>query len=116
MYTTYLASIFRSIRFGLNEAHGRGVAIQLNYFLDHGGVTVSPDGTFGVDRAPHQAERDRSHARHHDDAGDGLYAEAKQMIDTMAVMRPPIQRVLDRLTAIPIDIAPRFVTADALGR
>ena len=40
MYTTYLASMFRSIRFGINEAHGRGVAVQLNYFLDHGGVTV----------------------------------------------------------------------------
>src|ERR1051325_10706787 len=40
MYTTYLASMFRSIRFGLNEAHGRGVAMQLNYFLDKGGVTV----------------------------------------------------------------------------
>jgi len=48
MYTTFLASIFRSIRFGLNEAHGRGVAIQLNYFLDHGGVTVAADGTFAV--------------------------------------------------------------------
>src|SRR6185503_18453321 len=36
MYTTYLASMFRSIRFGLNEAHGRGVAMQLNYFLDKG--------------------------------------------------------------------------------
>ena len=48
MYTTYLASMFRSIRFGLTEAHGRGVAIQLNYFLDHGGVTVAQDGTFTV--------------------------------------------------------------------
>src|SRR6185295_10619880 len=51
MYTTYLASMFRSIRFGLNEAHGRGVAMQLNYFLDKGGVTVSPDGTFAVNPA-----------------------------------------------------------------
>ena len=69
MYTTYLASMFRSIRFGINEAHGRGVAIQLNYFLDHGGVTVAPDGTFAVDAATHQAERHRPDARHHDDAG-----------------------------------------------
>ena len=45
MYTTYLASMFRSLRFGINEADGRGVAIQLNYFLDHGGVAVSPDGS-----------------------------------------------------------------------
>ena len=36
MYTTFLASAFRSIRFGINEAHGRGQAIQLNYLLDHG--------------------------------------------------------------------------------
>src|SRR4029434_8850540 len=51
MYTTYLASMFRSIRFGLNEAHGRGVAIQLNYFLDNGGVRVNADGTFAVNPA-----------------------------------------------------------------
>ena len=116
MYTTFLASIFRSIRFGLNEAHGRGVAIQLNYFLNHGGVTVSPDGTFGVN-APRVKQNviDLTHDIMTMQA-TGSYAEAKRMIDTMAVMRPPIQRVLDRLTAIPIDIAPRFVTADALGR
>ena len=40
MYTTFLASAFRSIRFGVNEAHGRGIAIQLNYLLDHGAFTV----------------------------------------------------------------------------
>src|SRR5688572_22489358 len=49
MYTTFLASMFRSLRFGINEAHGKGVAIQLNYFLDNGGVVVAPDGTFAVD-------------------------------------------------------------------
>ena len=57
MYTTYLASMFRSIRFGINEAHGRGVALQLNYFLDHGGVSVNPDGTFAVNADEDQAER-----------------------------------------------------------
>ena len=40
MYTTFLASAFRSIRFGINEAHGRGQAIQLNYLLDQGAFTV----------------------------------------------------------------------------
>ena len=46
--TTFLASIFRSIRFGINEAHGLGVAIQLNTFLDSGAVTVQPSGIFTV--------------------------------------------------------------------
>ena len=82
MYTTYLASMFRSIRFGITEAHGRGVAIQLNYFLDNGGVTVAQDGTFAVNMRAHPAERHRSDARHHDDAGDwrcaGGEADARQ--------------------------------------
>ena len=116
MYTTFLASIFRSIRFGLNEAHGRGVAIQLNYFLDHGGVTVSPDGTFGVNAARIKQNVIELTREILTMQAIGSYADARRMIDTMAVMRPPIQRVLDRLTAIPIDIAPRFVTADALGQ
>ncbi|MEN3338866.1 MAG: hypothetical protein V7647_2542, partial [Acidobacteriota bacterium] len=51
MYTTFLASAFRSIRFGINEAHGRGIAVQLNYLLDAGAFKVRPDGTFTVDNA-----------------------------------------------------------------
>ena len=49
MYTTFLASAFRSIRFGINEAHGRGIAVQLNYLLDAGAFKVMPGGTFAVD-------------------------------------------------------------------
>src|SRR5205823_13687555 len=42
LYTTFLASAFRSIRFGVGEAHGKGIAIQLNYLLDQRGFTVNP--------------------------------------------------------------------------
>ena len=115
MYTTYLASMFRSIRFGLNEAHGRGVAIQLNYFLDHGGVTVASDGTFAVDPVRiKQNVIDLTHDLMTLEAGGG-YAEAKQLMATMGVNRPQTQRVLDRLASVPVDIEPRFVTADALA-
>ena len=41
MYVTFLASAFRSIRFGTNEAHGKGVALQLNTLLDEGAVRVA---------------------------------------------------------------------------
>ena len=51
MYSTFLASAFRSIRFGVNEAHGRGIAIQLNYLIDAGAFKVRTDGTFTVDNA-----------------------------------------------------------------
>jgi hypothetical protein len=115
MYTTYLASMFRSIRFGINEAHGRGVAMQLNYFLDNGGVTVAPDGTFAVNR-------DRIRQNVVDLTRDlmtlqavGDYDAAKQLMEKLAVVRPPVQAVLDRLTDVPVDIEPRFTTAQQLS-
>ena len=116
MYTTYLASMFRSIRFGITEAHGRGVAIQLNYFLDNGGVTVAQDGTFAVN-----AERIKKNVTDltHDimtmqAMGDAQ--AARQMMDKLGVIRPPVQAVLDKLKDVPVDIEPRFVTADQLAK
>jgi len=44
----------------------------------------------------------------------GGYDEAVRMIGTRAVVRPQVQVVLDRLKSIPVDIEPRFVTAEAL--
>src|SRR5688572_2947417 len=114
MYTTYLASMFRSIRFGITEAHGRGVAIQLNYFLDNGGVTVAQDGTFAVN-----PERIKQNVA--DLTRDIMTLQAtgdvqagKQMFDKMGVVRPQVQTVLDRLKDVPVDIEPRFVTAEQL--
>ncbi len=116
MYTTYLASMFRSIRFGINEAHGRGVIVQLNYFLDNGGVTVAPDGTFAVNPARIKQNvtdltRDLMTMQ-----ATGDYSATKQMFEKLAVIRPSVTTVLDRLTAVPVDIEPRFVTAEQLVR
>jgi hypothetical protein len=44
----------------------------------------------------------------------GDYPRAKQLIETLGVIRPPVQRVLDRLSDVPVDIEPRFVTAEQL--
>jgi Peptidase family M49 len=114
MYATFLASAFRSVRFGINEAHGRGQAIQVNYFLDKAAFRVNDDGTFSVDGAkirPAVSDLTRDIMTLQ---GEGSYAKAKAMIDQLGVIRPEVQRVLDRLTAIPIDIEPRFTTAEEL--
>ncbi len=114
MYTTYLASMFRSIRFGVNEAHGCGVAIQLNYFLDHGGVSAAADGTFAVSPvAIRQNVVDLTREIMTLEAVGG-YDEAVRLIQTRGVVRTQVQAVLDRLKEIPVDIEPRFVTAAAL--
>jgi len=114
MYVTYLASMFRSIRFGITEAHGRGVAIQLNYFLDNGGVTVAQNGTFAVN--PERIKQnvvDLTRAIMTMQAV-GDYNAARQMLEKLAVVRPQTQVVLDKLKGVPVDIEPRFVTAEQL--
>jgi hypothetical protein len=111
MYTTFLASAFRSIRFGVNEAHGRGIAVQLNYFLDSGAFKVLPDGTFSVDDAKIKESvtgltRDIMTLQ-----AEGDYAKAKALIDKLGVVRPVVKKVLDRLTSVPVDIEPKFTAA-----
>ena len=69
MYTTFLASAFRSIRFGINEAHGKGIALQLNHFLDTGAVVVNKDGTFSVVPREDQGVRHRPDEAAHGAAG-----------------------------------------------
>ena len=115
LYRTFLASAFRSIRFGVNEAHGKGIAVQLNFLIDQGGFRVKPDGTFTVDadRAKEGVmalTRDIMTIQ-----AEGDYAKAKALGDRLGVVRPPIQAALDKLAAVPVDIEPRFVTAAQLS-
>ena len=114
LYTTFLASAFRSIRFGVNEAHGRGIAIQLNSLLDQRGVVVNADGTFKVDpgrikEGVSGLTRDIMTIQ-----AEGDYAKAKALGERMGVVRPEVQKALDRLASIPVDIEPQFKTADLL--
>lgn len=115
MYTTFLASAFRSIRFGVHEAHGRGVALQLDALLDAGAVTVDADGRFGID---HGRVRDTVTALTRElmtVQATGDYDAARRMLDTRGVAAPAVRRALERLDHVPIDIQPRFVTAEALA-
>ena len=115
LYTTYLASSFRVLRFGLNEAHGKGMAMQFNFFTDKGAYVAHADGTFSVDMdkiKPAVAELDHDLLTLE---AEGDYAEAKKMLDELGVVRPPLKRALDSLQDIPTDIEPIFVTAEELA-
>lgn len=114
LYTTYLASVFRSIRFGINEAHGRGVAVQLNYLLDQGGFKVGSDGTFSVDRGKIKEGITGLTREIMTIQAQGDYAKAKALGDRLGVVRPPVKQLLDKLADVPVDIEPRFTTADEL--
>jgi hypothetical protein len=106
LYTTYLASAFRSVRFGVTEAHGKGMALQFNYLLDKGAFTLDAGGTFAVDVPKMKsAVRDLTHDLLTIEA-EGNYAGAKRMLDTLAVIRPAMQKALDGLKDLPTDIDP----------
>src|SRR5213075_2153487 len=105
---------FRSIRFGIAEAHGKGIAVQLNYLLDHGAFTVRPDGTFAVDG---NRIKDGVIGLTHDIMtiqALGDYGKAKELGERLGVVRPEVQRALDKLSSVPVDIEPRFTTAERL--
>jgi hypothetical protein len=114
MYVTYLASQFRSLRFGLADAHGKGVALQLNWLLDQGGYQAGEDGRFSVVPTKIQgAVRSLTQEILSIQAtGDGPRARA--LLARMGVIRPEVQRMLQKLAHLPVDIAPRFSTAEQL--
>jgi hypothetical protein len=113
MYTTFLASTFRSIRFGTTEAHGRGIAIQLNTLLDAGAFVVNADGTFRVEPTKIREAVKALTSEIMTVQAKGDYAAAKALM-ARATIRPQVQKVLDRLAGVPVDIEPRFTSAERL--
>jgi hypothetical protein len=116
LYTTYLASSFRTLRFGLQDAHAKGMAIQFNYFLDKGAFIVNSDGTYSVDISK---MKDAVASLDHDFLtleATGDYTGTKKLMSSLMLIRPETQKALDRLKSLPTDIEPVFVTADALTK
>jgi hypothetical protein len=115
LYVTYLASAFRSLRFGLSDAHGKGMALQFNYLMDKGAFVAHGDGTFSLDMSKiRDAVKDLDHDLLMLEV-EGNYAAAKKMLDDLGVIRPAVKRTLAKLDAIPTDIEPLFVTADEIS-
>ena len=110
VYATYLASMFRSVRFGINEAHGKGVAIQFNYLTMEGGITNDEaTGFFHVDLMKVKEAAKKLTGEILTLQAEGSYAKAKSMIDRFAIIHPAMQRALDKLVGtVPVDIEPHF--------
>jgi hypothetical protein len=112
---TYLAGIFRHVRFGIAEAHARGACFQFNYLLEKGGFRYDADtGKFAVDfvefePAVESLVRDVCMLQ-----ARGDYEGTKALLDKYVVIGPDLQAALDKLTDIPVDIVPSYPLADEL--
>jgi hypothetical protein len=116
LYNTFLASGFRTLHFGLTDSHARGMAIQMNYLLDKGGFVSHGDGTFSVDLGKigqAVADLDREFLTIE---ATGDYARAKGLMSKYVVIRPDVQKALDKMKAVPNDIRPAFSTAAQLTK
>lgn len=115
MYVTFLASTFRTLRFGLNAAHAKGMALQVNNLLDAGAIRIDSQGRFSLDVPKTKKAVTALTSQIMTLQANGDYAGVKRLLDRMSVIRPEVQRVLDQLDKVPVDIAPEFVTASKLA-
>lgn len=111
-YVTYLAGIFRSVRFGVSEAHGRGMALQFNYLNERGAFTYDSVGaTYAVnfDKIKEMVEALTGEIMTIQAEGD--YEMAKVLFSRYGKITPEMQVVLKKLEGIPVDIDPIFPLA-----
>jgi hypothetical protein len=112
LYTTNLASMFRSVRFGITEAHGRGVAMQFNYLSDQGAIKYNErNGTFSVDESKIRAAVAKLTHELLTIEAEGSYEKAKALLEKYAVIRPQMKSAFDKLKDVPVDIEPIFPLA-----
>ncbi|MFN2516466.1 MAG: hypothetical protein ABR556_09650 [Pyrinomonadaceae bacterium] len=112
LYTTYLASMFRSVRFGLTSSHARGVAMQFNYFTDEGVINFDErTGRFSVDGVKIKDAVRKLTRELLTIEAEGSYDKAKSMLTKYSLVRPAMKGGLDRLNNVPVDIEPIFPLA-----
>jgi hypothetical protein len=105
-YVTFLAGIFRSVRFGAASAHGQANMLRFNFFADRGAFARDASGHYRVDMPKMRSAVDDLSGVLLKLQGDGDYAGVAQLTKELGVIRPQLQADLDRLSsrAIPVDV------------
>lgn len=106
-YTTFLAGIFRSVRFGASSAHGRANMVRFSYFEEEGAFTRDPaTGTYRVDMDRMRAAVDGLSELILTLQGDGDYEGVDELLATRGNVPSALQNDLDRLAeaGIPVDV------------
>ena len=106
-YVTYIAGLFRSVRFGASNAHGKANMLQFNYFLEAGAFTRdAATGTYTVNLEPMKAAVNGLAAMIITLQGDGNYKVIKALLSEKGVIIPDLQNDLNRVNGkgIPKDI------------
>ena len=105
-YVTFMAGIFRSVRFGAASAHGKANMLTFSYFLQEGAFTRSEDGTYAINLEKMMEASRKLSGKILTAQGDGNYEAVKTWIETDGIVKPKLQADLDRISekGIPVDI------------
>ncbi|MEP2024959.1 MAG: Zn-dependent hydrolase [Reichenbachiella sp.] len=106
-YTTFLAGIFRSVRFGASSAHGKANMIRFNYFKEQNAFSYNAEnGTYKVNFEEFQAAMNSLSGVILTLQGDGDYEGVDALFNEKGIVGPELQKDLDRVSAagIPRDI------------
>jgi hypothetical protein len=113
---TYLAGLFRSARFGVDEAHGQGVVAQFNYLTDKGAIVVDSEGRYHTvsEKFP-GAIRDLLHDMLILQA-TGDYQGTAAFLDRWGKPDANLRAALEQLKSVAVDIRPLFSQAEKLAQ
>lgn len=105
-YTTFMAGIFRSVRFGAASAHGRANMLRFNYFAEKGAFTKGADGSYRVDYSKMKEAMDSLSELILTLQGDGDYDKVIELMETHGIIKDDLKSDLARLAkaSIPVDI------------
>jgi hypothetical protein len=105
-YVTFMAGIFRSIRFGASSAHGKANMVRFNFFNQEGAFKRNEEGLYLVDIEKMGKAIDALSNKILVLQGDGDYAGVSEMVTTMGVIKPDLAADLQKLSdaQIPVDI------------
>jgi hypothetical protein len=111
IYASYVAGIFRSLRFGTSEAHGRAQMMEFNYLLEKNAVSQGADGRYVVDYGalPGAIAGLDETLLTFEAKGDRSGVEA--WFTKYDVMPAALTRALDGVSDLPIDVTPKFALA-----
>jgi hypothetical protein len=116
MYVTFLAGVFRSVRFGIDEAHGAGTAIIYNYLLEQGGYEYDPQSQkvkVNFERIGRAVRNLAGELLNIEARGD--YQGAKTLIEKYAINSTSLALLTGKLAHLPVDIRPLFEIEDRIA-
>ena len=112
---TSLAGIFRSVRFGVEEAHGKANIVEFNFLREEGAYTFDPaTGRFGVNSSKFPDAIRKLARRLLTIQGEGDYEGAKTLLDRYGQMTDEVEAALGRLAHVPVDIRPIYTLGEKL--